>query len=969
MAAVAITLLGGFGAVVDGVPVADDGWRLRKARDLVKLLALAPGRRLHREQAMDALWGDRTPDAAANNLYQAVHAARRAVGADAILVRDEVLTLAAEVDVDAFERAAAEARRQRTPSAYRAALALYTGELLPENRYDDWAMPRRDELEALEGELRAELARLGPDDGLRSLPADASSFVGRAHELVELRALLAGTRLLTLAGTGGVGKTRLALELARSVESSYGSGAVLVELAPVADARFVAHAVAAALDLRALPDADIVDAICDFLAPRGVLLVLDNCEHVLAGSSTLSERLLRAAPRLTILTTSREPLRLAGEVVFRVPSLGIPDPERQHASDVLARYESVRLLVERAQAAAPGFVLDDRNALDVARICFRLDGLPLALELAAGRMGALDAATVAERLDDRFRLLRAGTHAPTRQQTLEATLQWSHDLLEPDERVLLRRLAIFVGGFDLDAVEAVCTAEGLDAPACADLLARLVEKSLVAADGAGPERRYRLLETVRLYARRRLEDAAETAALASRHARWALARAERERDSPRLDAEAANLRAAFDELLAHEPLDALRLAVALWPFWLRRIDLGEARRRLAAALSAAPADGVLRAEALLAAAAIEYRAGVLDAGAARAEESLAVAVARGDARAEWRAVHFLGGCAVANDDGAAAATWFERALALARRHGLGGHEALSVYSLGVAAWLVGDADRAEELVARSIGLFESIADASEHVPSPVNIAETRGGSGADGRGLRIVFEETLQPFIETTCDAAIAYAQANGAALARERGDFGRARALLDDSAARFERAGDDRGRADVLVRRGYLELAEGAPDAARATLERALELRRRLNDRRGLGLTLSGLALIDTATGRHDDADRHLAEARELFRRAGDRWGYASCLWRTADLALARGDVDAAEAALQEARATLGATRRARWIAETEAGLAETALRRGDGRRALELFAAARRRYEASGDRKGVAFVDERLREAEKPA
>src|SRR5262249_3248725 len=168
---------------------------------------------------------------------------------------------------------------------------------------------------------------------------------------------------------------------------------------------------------------------------------------------------------------ARAPLRIAGEVVFRVPSLGIPDPDRQQSAAALARYESVRLLVERAQAASPGFVLDDENALDVARICFRLDGLPLALELAAGRIGALGPSAVAERLDDRFRLLRAGSSAPTRQQTLEATLQWSHDLLEPDERMLLRRLAIFVGGFDLDAVETVCSADDLDATGCADVLA------------------------------------------------------------------------------------------------------------------------------------------------------------------------------------------------------------------------------------------------------------------------------------------------------------------------------------------------------------------------------------------------------------------------------------------------------------------------------------------------------------------
>ena len=480
---VTITLLGGFGATVDGEPVADNAWRLRKARDLVKLLALAPGRRLHREQVMDALWRERDPGAAANNLYQAVHAARRAVGAETIVVREELLSLVAETDVDEFERAAAEARRHATPASYRAALAVYSGELLPENRYEDWAADRREVLARLHAELSDELAALGAVDGLHSLPVDASSFVGRGHELGELTSLLAGTRLLTLAGTGGVGKTRLALELARGAASSYEAGAVLVELAAVDDPGLVVNAVATALDVRALPDQMLVDAVVDFLAPRALLVVLDNCEHVLATSAALADTLLRAAPRLAIVATSREPLRIPGEVVFRVPSLAIPDPDRQLPTDDLLRYEAVRLFVERATAAEPGFALDDENALDVARICVRLDGLPLALELAAGRVGTLGPASVAARLDDRFRLFRAGSHAaPTRQQTLEATLQWSHDLLEWDERLLLRRLAVFAGSFELSAVEAVCMGDGLDVRDCADVLARLVEKSLVAVD-------------------------------------------------------------------------------------------------------------------------------------------------------------------------------------------------------------------------------------------------------------------------------------------------------------------------------------------------------------------------------------------------------------------------------------------------------------------------------------------------------
>ena len=266
------------------------------------------------------------PAAAANNLHQAVHVARRALDRDAIMVRDEVLFLVADVDVDRFELAAADARRTGTPAAYRSALAICGGELLPENRYDDWAVDRRDELAELVAGLGEELAGLGPADGPRGLPSDASSFVGRGRELAELGALLGRTRLLTLSGAGGVGKTRLALELARAGEASYAGGVALVALAAVSDRRLVPDTVAAALDVRALPGQEIVDALVDFLMPRVLLLVVDNCEHVLGASAALADALLRSAPGLTVLATSREALRIPGEVVFRVPSLDIPGP-------------------------------------------------------------------------------------------------------------------------------------------------------------------------------------------------------------------------------------------------------------------------------------------------------------------------------------------------------------------------------------------------------------------------------------------------------------------------------------------------------------------------------------------------------------------------------------------------------------------------------------------------------------------
>ena len=969
---VSVSLLGGFAAAVDGVRVPEKVWRLKKARELVKLLALAPGHRLHREQAMDVLWRDLDPAAAANNLHQAVYVARRALGAQAIEVREEFLYLIADIDVDRFEVAAADARHMGTPSAHRAALSLYGGELLPENRYDDWVEGRREELAELTAEL-ADGAALGSVDAARlpPLPADASSFVGRDRELTELKALLRRTRLLTLAGTGGVGKTKLALELARAAEGLYPGGAALVELAALTDPELVADVIAAALDVRAMPGQKLIDAVVEFLAPRSLLLVLDNCEHLLATTARLMDMLLRSAPELTILATSREPLRVPGEVVFRVSSLDIPDPEQLLKPKELLRYEAVRLFVERATAAAPDFAVDDQNAADVARICHRLDGLPLALELAAGRVSALGPAAIAERLDDRFRVLRSTSHAsPTRQQTLTATLEWSHELLQPDERTLFPRLAAFAGGFELDAVESVCADADLDAPDIADALARLVEKSLVTAEeGLSGEHRYRLLETVRLYACERLEEAGETSALADRHARWALVFAEEEHGSQRLDREATNLRVGLDTLLERAPDDALRLCVALWPFWMRRIDLHEAQRRFGEALIAAPERTALRARALLRAAAIDFRSGELSRGRRHAEESYSVATEIGDAHAEWRALQLLGEFGLSGDATGVAIPWLERALELARREEFAPEEAISVYSVGVAYWILGDLARAEQLVGESVDLFGALTYSSERIISPVNLAEIRTSVAAGRPGVRMVFEDTLQPFLEISCDAALGYVLANEAGLVSARGDLARAHKLLDESAARFEDSGDKRGKAAVLVRRAYLEIAEGDVAAARLALEEALELRRGQGDRRGLGLALVGLGLIDTTTGEYGSAEEHLAEARQMFRRAGDRWGLASTLWRTADLAFARNRLDDAEVALQEARAVLGVTGRERWIANTLAGLAEAALLRDDVERAQALLGEARDRYAARDDALGVAEVEERLRSLAKEA
>ena len=349
-----------------------------------------------------------------------------------------------------------------------------------------------------------------------NLPQQLTSFVGRERERTDLAALLRSSRLVTLTGTGGLGKTRLSIQVGADLLGDYPDGVWIVELAPLSDPRLVSHAVAGALGVREEPGRPVFDALVAFLADRSLLLILDNCEHLVQACAELADGLLRSAPRLSILASSREHLRVAAERIYSLTTLSLPDPGYPLAFEELPHYEAARLFIERAVAVQPSFALSERNAHAVIQICRRLDGIPLAIELAAARLRTLTVESIAERLDDRFRLLTKGSRTATpRQQTLSALIDWSHDLLDLIERALFRRLAVFAGGWTLEGAEAVGAGTGLDVADVLELLTALVEKSLV---GLEPETgRYRSLETVREYAKHRLDEAGEANAAGARH--------------------------------------------------------------------------------------------------------------------------------------------------------------------------------------------------------------------------------------------------------------------------------------------------------------------------------------------------------------------------------------------------------------------------------------------------------------------
>ncbi|MEU1956112.1 protein kinase domain-containing protein [Nocardia rhamnosiphila] len=426
--------------------------------------------------------------------------------------------------------------------------------------------------------------------GAGILPLDLTSFVGRRREVAAVKNLLSSTRLVTLTGIGGVGKTRLALRAAAGARQEFADGVWLVELADVSDPSLLVDVVAAALGLRDDPPRPLPDVVIEFLSVRESLLVLDNCEQLAAALASLAETWLRACPNLRILTTSREPLDIAGEAVLRVSPLTVPDPNGELSLLILPRYDAVTLFADRASAVVPGFELTEDNMATIARISARLDGLPLAIELAAARMRTMSPQEILHRLNDRFALLtRASRTAPTRQQTLRWCVDWSYQLCSPNEQRLWARLSVFAGGFELDAAEQICRADS-DSPL--DALSSLVDKSILIRDEMDGVVRFRMLDTVREYSREKLQESGEDQLMRRRHCDWHLRLVSDAEGGwisdrqpywiARLERELPNLREALEYSLADDTEQAaeagLQTAAALFMFWSFRGLCGEGRR-------------------------------------------------------------------------------------------------------------------------------------------------------------------------------------------------------------------------------------------------------------------------------------------------------------------------------------------------------------------------------------------------------
>jgi len=705
--------------------------------------------------------------------------------------------------------------------------------------------------------LRAEfppLTSLDNPDLPNNLPGQLSAFIGREHELAEVRSLAASARLVTLTGSGGSGKTRLALQTAVELLDSALDGVWFAELASVADGDLVPAAVAAALQLPDHSGAAVLASVLEVLNNQDVVIVLDNCEHVIDDAARFCEQVIRYCPHVRFLATSREPLGIEGERVYRVPSMSLPPRDAISVSD-LAGSDSVKLFVERARSHEPQFVLDDASALLVATICRRLDGIPLALELAAARLSSMSLRHLSERLDQRFRLLTGGSrNALPRQQTLQATVDWSFDLLSPAEREAMRRLSVFAGGFELEAAEAICAADEIEVIDVVDLLGSLVDKSLVlaervaadarAGEPGGETVRYRLLETVRQYAAQELFKSAgetELTAIRDRHAAFYL-RIAREAGPAltgrrqgywlgRLDADWDNLRSVFSYLAAAgRTSDLLRLGVALERFAVSRAQ-PEVLSFLRAAVDRDDSGvTVLAATARLATSAL---LGIL-----RQADPSARAEARGYA---------------------------EQGLAMAE---VLTEPALQARGLGLLSEFVfadGDLDRVRELAGQAVAIARTTGD-RQLLGEMLKCLAAAEPSAEENRRLRA---EALDCFRQSGDELLAANELHRLYALDLEEGALGKARQHLEAAIAAAERLGDEMYlyffREDLAI----LLLIEGNPAGAVPLVRRCLQVARRSGIRLDVCEVLFGAACC--AAWQHDEL-----KAVQLHGAADVRIGYA---------------------------------------------------------------------------------------------
>jgi predicted ATPase/DNA-binding SARP family transcriptional activator len=725
-----------------------------------------------------------------------------------------------------------------------------------------------------------------------NLPVPLTSFVGREMPRAEIRALLLdpACRLLTLTGAGGSGKTRLALQVASDLADAFTDGVFLVELASVRDPTLVVSAIAGTFGVRESGGTPLIESLKYLLRDKERLLVLDNFEQVLEAAPLVGD-LLTASPRLKVLVTSRSPLHVYGEHDYRLAPMVTPDLDDLPPAEHLAQVEAVELFVQRAMAARADFALGEENAPAIAEICARLDGLPLAIELAAARVRLFSPRAMLPHLDHRLRFLAGGpVDLPTRQRTLQATIDWSHDLLDADEQALFRRLSVFLGGWTLEAAEAVCLASSSSSPPGPSgevsqpashlaLLESLTDRNLVQVSDVAGEPRFTMLETIREYALERLAESGELEATRGRHAHFFLSLAQ-ETDSElwgpgaaawldRLEREHDNLRAALAWSLEHDVDVGLRLAGALGPFWTNRGHNSEGRSWLAEAMARSAAYGPTLDR---------YRA---------------------------RTLMWSGWLVAFLDDHEAAVSLGDRSVSLWRSAGEAGGLARALARL---AWVVWRRDRA-----RAHALFEESFALYRQVDDPPGLAFAlwadahRARHENDYARARASAQESLELARQSGATAALARATGVLGAIALAQGDYAAAQPLLEESLALCREAGDRLDAGNAVAMLGDTWYAQGELDRARACWEEGFRIFREIGHDYSIAVLFARSGYLELGQGRWEEARALLLEIPALCRgRFFEASSTAACLVGWAGLAEAQEQIEPAARLLGAVEALL---------------------------------------------------------------
>jgi non-specific serine/threonine protein kinase len=843
-----------------------------------------------------------------------------------------------------------------------------------ESRVHAMAQVRR-EIDELIAERRrgAEIPVGESSETPNNLRRRLTSLIGREGELAEVTALLRDHPLVTLTGAGGCGKTRLAMEVGWSELSRFSDGVWFVELASLSHPDLVPTAVMATLGLKEGTGRSPIDVVVAYARTRKLLLVLDNCEHLVEASARLAKELLEACPAVRLLATTREALRIDGERAFSVPALETPrNVESESVADIGAS-AAVRLFVERARAVQPSLELNPANAAVIAEICRRLDGIPLALELAAARAQVLSVEELSRRLDRRFDTLTRGKKsASPRHQTLRGLIDWSYELLEEKERMLLRRLSVFAGGWTLEAVEEVCAGDGVEGWEVLDLLTHLLEKSLVEVDAEvgrhGGKTRYRMLETVRQYAGECLKGEGEDGPARTRHRDYFLTLAEQAEPQlggaeqglwlSRLDAEHDNLRAALECRLAEEGGVELgqRLAGALGRYWEVRGHWSEGRR-VCAGLLLCPEAGertLARAKMLSVAGRLAWRQGDL-AEARVQEESLAIYRELGDKRGIAASLHSLGTLVRNQGDYTQALSLCEESLAIFRELGDKQGIAASLNSLGIVAVDQGDYAQARSLYEESLAIRRELGDKSGIAVSLNNLGNVARDQG-DCAQARSLYEENLAIRRELGEKSGIANSLNNLGNVARDQGDYAQAHSLYGESLAIKRELGDKRGIAGSLNSLGIVAMNQGDYAQARSLYEESLAIRRGLGDKQGIAYSLHSLGDVARDQGDYAQARSLYEKSLAIRRELGEKQRIAHSLNHLGLVARDQGDYAQARSLCEESLTITRELGDKRGIAHSLNNLGLVARDQGDYAQARSLCGESLGIFRDLGDKRGIA-------------